>query len=69
MNKNKTYIFEICQRLLLQRSYPEREFRNKAYRNNTIIVPTPLEGGGTIYSNGFFLFSQFSPIDIFIVES
>ena len=24
---------------------------------------------GTIYSNGFFLFRQFWPIDIFIVES
>ena len=23
----------------------------------------PLEGGGTIYSNGFFLFREFSPID------
>ena len=33
-----------------------------------LIVPTPLKGGGTIYSNGFFLFSQFWPIDIFIVE-
>ena len=69
MNKNKTYIFEICQRLLLQRSYPEREFRNKAYRNNTIIVPTPLEGGELYTQLGFFLFRQFSPIDIFIVES
>ena len=29
----------------------------------------PLEGGGTIYSNGFFLFREFSPLDIFIVES
>ena len=31
----------------------------------------PLEGGGTIYSTGFFffLFSEFSPLDIFIVES
>ena len=34
-----------------------------------IVVPTPLEGGGTIYSNGFFLFSKFWPIDIFIIES
>ena len=34
-----------------------------------IIVPTPLERGGNIYSNGFFLFRQFLPIDIFIVES
>ena len=34
-----------------------------------IFVPTPLEGGGTIYSNGFFLFRQFWPIDIFIVQS
>ena len=25
-------------------------------------------GGGTIYANGFFLFSQFWPIDIFIAE-
>ena len=33
-----------------------------------IIVPTPLVGGGTIYSNWFFLFSQFWPIDIFVVE-
>ena len=24
-----------------------------------IFVPTPLEGGGTIYSNGFLLFRQF----------
>ena len=31
-------------------------------------VPTPHVGGGTIYSNGFFLFKQFWPIDIFIVE-
>ena len=29
----------------------------------------PLEGGGTIYSNGVFLFREFSPLDIFIVES
>ena len=30
----------------------------------------PLEGGGTIYSSGFFfLFREFSPLDIFIVES
>ena len=35
----------------------------------SFIVPTPLEGGGTIYSNGFFLFRQFLPIDMFIVES
>ena len=34
-----------------------------------LFVPTPLEGGGTIYSTGFFLFRQFWPIDIFIVES
>ena len=34
-----------------------------------VIVPTPLEGEGTIYSNEFFLFRQFWPIDIFIVES
>ena len=34
-----------------------------------LIVPTLLEGEGTIYSTGFFLFSHFSPIDIFIVES
>ena len=27
------------------------------------------EEGGTIYSNGFFLFRQFWPIDLFIVES
>ena len=33
-----------------------------------VVVPTPLEGGGTIYSTGFFLFRQFWPIDIFIVE-
>ena len=41
----------------------------KIYR--PLIVPTPIEGGGgggTIYSNGFFLFRQFWPIDIFIVE-
>ena len=25
-------------------------------------------GGGTIYSNGFFLFREFWPTDIFIVE-
>ena len=25
-------------------------------------------GGGTIYSNGFFLFSHYWPFDIFIVE-
>ena len=31
-----------------------------------IFVPTPLEGGGTVYSAGFFLFW---PINIFIVES
>ena len=29
------------------------------YENTVFIVPTPLEGGGTIYSTGFFLFSQF----------
>ena len=34
-----------------------------------IIVPTHFSGGGTIYANGFFLFSQFWPIDIIIVES
>ena len=33
------------------------------------IVPTPLEGGGAIYSNGFFLFRQFWSIDILIVGS
>ena len=35
-----------------------------------LIVPTPLVGEGTIYSNGFFffLFSEFWPIDIFVVE-
>ena len=33
-----------------------------------LIVPTPLVGGGTIHSNGFFLFRQFWPIDIFIAE-
>ena len=45
-------------------------FLYSAQLNVFIIVPTPLEGGGgTIYTNGFFLFSQFWPIDIFIVES
>ena len=34
-----------------------------------LIVPTLLRGGGTIYSTGFFLFREFSPLDIFIVES
>ena len=29
------------------------------YATRSIIDPTPLEGGGTIYSNGFFLFRQF----------
>ena len=34
-----------------------------------LIVSTPVVGGGgTIYSNGFFLFREFWPIDIFIVE-
>ena len=33
-----------------------------------IVVPTPLVWGGTIYSNGLFLFRQFWPIDIFILE-
>ena len=35
------------------------------------IVPTPLVGGGEeLYTQmGFFLFSQFWPIDIFIVEN
>ena len=33
-----------------------------------LIVPTPLVVGGTIYSNGFFLFREFWPTDIFIVE-
>ena len=37
--------------------------RDKAYCSD------PLEGGGTIYSTGFFLFREFSPLDIFIVES
>ena len=36
-----------------------------------LFVPTPLEGGGEeLYTQlGFFLFNQFWPIDIFIVES
>ena len=39
-----------------------------------IMVPTPIlvwgGGGGELYTQlGFFLFSQFRPIDIFIVES
>ena len=34
-----------------------------------IFVPTPLEGGGTIYTNEFFVFREFSSIDIFIVGS
>ena len=34
----------------------------------TLFVPTPLVGGVTIYSNGFFLFREFWPTDIFIVE-
>ena len=39
------------------------------YQNYSLIVPTPLVGEGTIYSNGFFfLFSEFWPIDIFVVE-
>ena len=33
-----------------------------------MIVPTPLVGGETVYSNGFFLFRQLWPIDILIVE-
>ena len=37
-------------------------------RKNTLIVPTPLVGGGTIYSNRFFLLRKFWPIAIFIVE-
>ena len=38
-------------------------------RRSGLIVPTHFSGGGTIYSNGFFLFRQFWPIDIIIVES
>ena len=35
-----------------------------------IIVPTPSYGGEELYTQmGFFLFSEFSPIDIFIVET
>ena len=34
----------------------------------SVFVPNPPLGGGTIDSNGFFLFSQFWPIDIFIAE-
>ena len=38
--------------------------------NNIIIVPTPLEGmGEELYTQMGFLFSQFWPIDIFIVQS
>ena len=48
-------------------NYKERNRYSMAVQ--WLIVPTPLEGGGTIYSTGFFLFSQFWPIDIFIVES
>ena len=41
----------------------------KMDQNFRVIVPTPLVGEGTIYSNGFFfLFSEFWPIDIFVVE-
>ena len=35
----------------------------------TFFVPTHIVGGGTINSNGFFLFSQFWPIDIIIVKN
>ena len=35
---------------------------------NLFFVPTPLVGGGTIYSNGFFLFRQFWPIDMLTIE-
>ena len=34
-----------------------------------VFCSDPLEGGGAIYSMGFFLFREFSPLDIFIVES
>ena len=37
-------------------------------RNKNLLFRPLLRGGGTIYSNGFFLFSQFWPIDIFFVE-
>ena len=35
----------------------------------TFIVPTLLRGEELYTQMGFFLFSEFSPIDIFIVES
>ena len=37
--------------------------------NILVLLFRPSWGGGTIYSNGFFLFSQFWSIDIFIVQS
>ena len=53
---------------------PFRRFLNMFYMTQTNVDSSyfcsdPLEGGGTIYSNGFFLFREFSPIEIFIVES
>ena len=35
-----------------------------------VIVPTPSYGGEELYTQmGFFLFREFSPIDIFIIET
>ena len=44
-------------------------FQKISFAPTDLFVPTPLEAGGTIYSTVFLLFSQFWPIDIFIVES
>ena len=38
-------------------------------KSQIVLLFHPLVGGGTIYSTGCFFFSQFWPIDIFIVES
>ena len=34
-----------------------------------LIVPTHFNGGGTIYSTGFSLLSQLSPVDMFFVQN
>ena len=48
--------------------FKKRSFR-KSHSSFVVNCSDPLEGGGTIYSNGFFLFREFSPLDIFIAES
>ena len=63
--KQKCKKVNILRQFQLKKSFPVI-LPHKPYLY--IIVPTPLLGGGTIYSNELFLFRQFWPIDILIVE-